>query len=110
MLNVPKSSEGEGYTSHWFGNRSRCSKLRYKAWECIPVGHKRLVESHGSKLAAVVETLQNIKHGDSITKALIFVQWSSLKPRIESALRSEGVPICVFHGNVATRDATITRF
>lgn len=71
---------------------------------------QRLVESQGSKLAAVVETLQSIRQGDPTAKALIFVQWSCLKERVRAALGFAGVPVCVLRGDVATRDATIARF
>jgi SNF2 family DNA or RNA helicase len=62
---------------------------------------------HGTKLAAVVRKLQELRAEDTTTKVILFVQFDDLKRKVAVALADFGIPAVQLHGSVAQRSNII---
>lgn len=62
---------------------------------------------HGTKLAAVVSKLQELRRSDASAKAILFVQFDDLKRKVAGALMDFGVPCLTLKGSVGQRSNII---
>jgi len=62
---------------------------------------------YGTKLAAVVLKLQELRTSDPQAKVILFVQFEDLKRIVASALNEFGVPVVQLQGSVAQRSGVI---
>eukprot|EP00928_Gymnodinium_smaydae_P020505 TRINITY_DN17922_c0_g1_i1.p1 TRINITY_DN17922_c0_g1~~TRINITY_DN17922_c0_g1_i1.p1 ORF type:complete len:1327 (-),score=191.01 TRINITY_DN17922_c0_g1_i1:399-4379(-) len=61
------------------------------------------LDKYGTKLAAVVRKLQELRREDRTAKVILFVQFDDLKRKVAAALSEFGVPTVQLHGNVSQR-------
>lgn len=62
---------------------------------------------YGTKLAAVVRKLQEIRKEDPTAKAIVFTQFDDIRRKVATALQEFGVPVVQLQGSVGQRDKTI---
>jgi len=62
---------------------------------------------YGTKLAAVVLKLQELRASDPQAKVILFVQFEDLKRKVASALNEFGVPTMQLQGSVAQRSGVV---
>mmetsp|Transcript_62488 Transcript_62488/g.116131 ORF Transcript_62488/g.116131 Transcript_62488/m.116131 type:complete len:226 (+) Transcript_62488:1866-2543(+) len=60
-------------------------------------------ERHGTKLAALISKLKQLREVDKCAKVILFVQFDELKRKVASALLECGIPSLVLQGSVAQR-------
>eukprot|EP00403_Amphidinium_massartii_P008858 CAMPEP_0178419576 /NCGR_PEP_ID=MMETSP0689_2-20121128/25683_1 /TAXON_ID=160604 /ORGANISM="Amphidinium massartii, Strain CS-259" /LENGTH=1241 /DNA_ID=CAMNT_0020041021 /DNA_START=17 /DNA_END=3742 /DNA_ORIENTATION=- len=64
-------------------------------------------DKYGTKLAAVMKKLHEIRAADPTGKVILFVQFEDLKNKVAAALREFQLPVLTLHGPVATRSKII---
>jgi len=64
-------------------------------------------DKYGTKLAAVVRKLQELRKEDPTAKVILFVQFDDLKRKVASALTEFGVPTVQLQGSVSQRSVII---
>lgn len=67
----------------------------------------RFATRFGTKLAVLVQRLQELRSEDSTAKAILFVQFDDLKMQVGAALREGGIPTAQLKGSVSQRAAII---
>jgi len=66
-----------------------------------------MAAKHGTKLAAVVRKLQELRSEDPTAKAILFVQFDDLKRKVAGALQDFGIPAVQLKGTVGQRSNII---
>lgn len=64
-------------------------------------------DKYGTKLAAVVEKLQELRAADATAKVILFVQFDELKRKVAAALEEFGIPTSQLQGAVGHRSNVI---
>merc|ERR1719159_2028954 len=66
-----------------------------------------MAAKHGTKLAAVVRKLQELRREDATAKVILFVQFDDLKRKVAGALGDFGIPAVQLKGTCGQRSNII---
>ncbi|CAE8583771.1 unnamed protein product [Polarella glacialis] len=95
----PKASSSSSSSSSW--ESPAPAPKRAKKAECGKYG------KFGSKLAAIVEKLLEIRAEDATAKVILFTQFDDLKLKIAAALKEFAIPMAQLQGAPGQRDKVI---
>lgn len=93
---IDENATGDGSSS--------CPASNEKASDEKDEGH---LSKYGTKLAALVDKLQELRKDDPSAKVILFVQFDDLKRKVASALSEFGVPAVQLQGSVSQRASVI---
>eukprot|EP00933_Yihiella_yeosuensis_P082239 TRINITY_DN9602_c0_g1_i2.p1 TRINITY_DN9602_c0_g1~~TRINITY_DN9602_c0_g1_i2.p1 ORF type:complete len:679 (+),score=99.78 TRINITY_DN9602_c0_g1_i2:85-2037(+) len=68
------------------------------------------LESWGSKLRSVVQTLESIRANDSSAKVVVFAQWHDLRKKLAKALDEVGISFSMLEGSIFHRTRALKEF
>lgn len=69
----------------------------------LPPSDNKKFDKYGTKLAAVIKKLQELRQQDRTAKVILFVQFDDLKRKVAAALSEFGVPVVLLQGGVGER-------
>lgn len=77
-----------------------------REWVQAPPAGSRF-RKYGTKLAVLVQKLQELRRQDPAAKAILFVQFDDVKLQVAAALKESGMPTAQLRGSVSQRASVI---
>jgi len=100
---ISSGSSGSGSGSNSGSSRSSCGSSGSSSSSSKGISDDIPRRRCGSKLAALVHKLHELRNADPTAKVILFVQFDDLKRKVAVALESFGIPIAQLHGSILHR-------